>query len=165
MKNTDHLANTPADLTFKDHTEIIDALYRFGAGQDTGDKALFESAFAPNATLDFTGPAARFGVEMPVLKGRDNIVNTIMHAVSGLATTHTVTNPRVALEGSGATLFALVEAQHVPKNDHTSNLLLKNIYTVSLVREQDSEQGKWLVQDMKIENVWFQGNPAVLFPA
>jgi ketosteroid isomerase-like protein len=146
--------------SYKDRIAIVDALYRFGAGQDTDDAALFESAFAKDAALDFTGPAARLGVQMSVMKGRDNIVKTIMSTVSHLDTTHTVTNPRVEVKGNTATMFALVEAQHLPKNDHKSNLLLKNIYRVSLVRER----GKWVIQDMKIDTVWFNGDPAVLFP-
>ena len=42
-----------------DRAEIIDALYRFGAGQDLRDRALFDSAFSRRAKLDFTGPAKR----------------------------------------------------------------------------------------------------------
>lgn len=148
-----------AEISFKDHTGIIDALYRFGAGQDTGNPALFASAFARNATLDFTQPAARLGREMPVLEGRDHIVQTIMHSVSGLDTTHTVTNARVDLQGERATLWALVEAQHLPKGNHSSHLLLKNIYTVVLVKEE----GAWVMEHLKIDNVWSHGDPAVLF--
>jgi len=33
-----------------DQLAIVDALYRFGAGQDLSDRALFESAFAHDAT-------------------------------------------------------------------------------------------------------------------
>lgn len=78
-----------------DHHQIVDALYRFGAGQDLRDRALFESAFAPDATVDFTGPARRFGRTIPPFEGRTSIADTILGNIATLDTTHTVTNPRV----------------------------------------------------------------------
>src|SRR3546814_756820 len=77
-----------------DQLAIVDALYRFGAGQDLRDRALFESAFTEQATLDFTGPAWRLGASIPVFEGRHAIADTIFAAIGGLDTTHTVTNPR-----------------------------------------------------------------------
>jgi hypothetical protein len=144
----------------KDRLDIIDALYRFGAGQDLGDKELFRSAWAEDAELDFVQPAKRLGVDLPPFKGRDNIVDSIMGAVAPLTTTHTVTNPRVTVRADRAELFALVEAQHLPKADHSRNLLLKNFYWCDLVREH----GSWKIRKMRIENAWMHGDPAVLFP-
>ena len=140
---------------------VVDALYRFGAGQDCDDRTLFESAFAPDAVVDFSGPAGRFGVTLPPFEGRDRITDTIMGTVASLDTTHTVTNPRVALAGERAELFALVEAQHLPKDDHGRHLLLKNFYSVSLRRDREL----WVIARMVIDNVWFTGDPSVLFPA
>jgi hypothetical protein len=99
-----------------DFAEIVDALYRFAAGQDLHDAALFESAFAEDAELDFTGPAGHLGMTLPVFVGRRAIVETILSTTSRLDTTHIVTNPRItAYDGEHATLFALVEAQHLPR--------------------------------------------------
>src|SRR5690606_30950554 len=50
--------------------EVIDALYRFAAGQDERDRELFESAFALDATVDFSEPASRFGVDLQPFVGR-----------------------------------------------------------------------------------------------
>ncbi|MGM9484848.1 nuclear transport factor 2 family protein [Roseateles sp. NT4] len=112
----------------EDTRAVIDALYRFGTGQDLRDADLFRSAWAAQAELDFVQPASRLGVKLTPFRGRANIVQSIMSAVSGLTTSHTVTNPRVTLEGDTAKLFALVEAQHLPKGDHSRNLMLKNFY-------------------------------------
>jgi hypothetical protein len=156
-----HDRPTPATLaSLADHVEVIDALYRFGAGQDLGDRALFESAFSERAVLDFTGPARRLGVTIPPFEGRRAIADTILGTVADLDTTHTVTNPRVALDGDRATLFALVEAQHLPRGDHRRHLLLKNIYTVALSRDG----ARWVIDHMRIDNVWLDGDPTVLFP-
>jgi hypothetical protein len=159
--DTAHLL--PAALGANEHLAIVDALYRFGAGQDLRDRALFESAFTAGARLDFTAPARRLGATIPVFEGRQAIADTIFAAIGGLDTTHTVTNPRVtAFDGRRATLFALVEAQHLPRNDHDRHLLLKNIYFTELVRVDD---GQWQIERMCIETVWLDGDPTVLFPA
>ena len=141
---------------------IVDALYRFGAGQDLRDRALFESAFAQQAVLDFTEPAKRVGgATIGVFTGRDAIADTVFANIDGLDTTHTVTNPRItAYDGDRATLIALVEAQHLPRDDHSRHLLLKNVYEVRLTRQG----AHWVIEHLRIDNVWTSGDPAVLFP-
>lgn len=152
----DHLGVDP-----QDRDAIVDALYRFGAGQDLRDRALFESAFSPEATLDLTQPARRLGVELPVLRGRQVIADIIMMEASRLDTLHSVTNPRItAYDGSHARLSALVEAQNLPRGDHSRQLLLKNIYTADLSRQA----AHWTIDALLIENVWMSGDPEVLFP-
>jgi hypothetical protein len=139
---------------------ILDALYRFGAGQDTRNKALFASAFSEHAQLDFVQPAALLGVTLPIMQGRDNIADAIMGTLEPLATTHTVTNPRISVQGNTANLWALVEAQHVLRAAPERQLLLKNIYNVALTRSADT----WRITLMKIDMVWKQGDRSVLFP-
>jgi hypothetical protein len=142
----------------RDRHEIVDALYRFAAGQDVRDRELFLSAFAPDAQLDFTNPARRFGAEVPVMRDRDAIAG-ILATLGPLDTTHTVTNCRVVVDGDRAHLLALVEAQHVTRTTPLRHLLLKNVYDVDLIRDQDG----WVIRRMVIRNVWFDGDPAVLF--
>ncbi len=139
--------------------EVVDALYRFAAGQDLKDRDLFLSAFAPDATLDFTQPAERFGADVPVMTGRDTIEG-ILDTLAPLVTSHTVTNPRVAdLGGGRAGLTALVEAQHVSRTDPQRHLLLKNVYDVTLVPAGD----RYVVESMTIRTLWHEGDPSVLF--
>lgn len=139
---------------------VIDALLRFAAGQDLRDPALLSSAFARDAELDFVQPARRLGVELGVFKGRAEILSSIHAALADVDTTHSVTNTRVEIDGDRASLFALVEAQHLPRADHSRNLLLKNFYWLKLRRERDS----WLIERMRIQNAWYRGDPGVLFP-
>jgi hypothetical protein len=133
-----------------DHAAILDALYRFGAGQDSKNRDLFASAFMRHAQLDFVQPAERLGVALPVMKGREQIVEAIMTTLGPLATTHTITNQRVAVDGNTAAIWALVEAQHVQRAAPEKQLLLKNIYHVRVIRDGDL----WRIEDLKIENVW-----------
>ncbi len=150
--------NSASSVT-DERLDVIDALYRFAAGQDLQDEALFASAFSEDAQLDFIQPAHRLGVELQVLRGRDQIVASIVPTVAKLDTTHTVSNPRVQIQGDEAELLALVEAQHLPRDDHSRHLLLKNVYRVRLRR---GDAG-WLISTMHIHNVWMTGDPAVLF--
>ncbi|MEK1887972.1 MAG: nuclear transport factor 2 family protein [Phyllobacterium sp.] len=144
----------------EDFTAIVDALYRFGAGQDLRDRQLFESAFAADAVLDFTAVAAKLGVTIPVFEGRQAIVDTILTTTGILDTTHSITNPRVKhYDGSRATLFALIEAQHLPRGDHSRHLLLKNVLDVDLASAGDH----WVIERMHFENAWRVGDADVLF--
>ena len=145
--------------TAVDRLDALDALLRFGAGQDLRDEALLASAFTEDATLDFTQPAARFGVPLAVFAGRATIVATVFANTAPLATTHTVTNGRVHIDGDSARLMALVEAQHVLRADPSRHLLLKNWYDADLKREA----GTWHMARVRIDNVWFEGEAAVLF--
>src|SRR5689334_14107607 len=157
-------ARTPEDAVreLRDRTEIVDALYRFGLGQDLRDRALFASAFAPDAELDFRPAVARWGGEGALMTGRDAIVDTILAMFADrVETTHIVTNPRVevAADRQAARLTAMVEAQHLLTADHARHALLKNRYAVGLVRDGD----RWLMRTVHIDNVWFTGDPAAIF--
>ncbi|WP_328911989.1 MULTISPECIES: nuclear transport factor 2 family protein [unclassified Streptomyces] len=146
----------------RDRAEIVDALYRFGLGQDLRDRALFASAFAADAVVDFGPAAAKWGAVSPPMTGRDTIVDTVLALFAGrVDTTHTVTNPRirVAADRRSAALTALVEAQHLLSADHSRYALLKNLYAVSLV----PDGRRWVMRRVRIDNVWFTGDPVAIF--
>ncbi|MET9256655.1 nuclear transport factor 2 family protein [Streptomyces sp. NPDC003717] len=153
-------AATVAEL--RDRAEVLDALYRFGLGQDLKDPALFASAFAADAELDFAPAAAKWGGRPPLMVGRDTIVTTILGLFTGrVDTTHQVTNARVALDGGTARLTALVEAQHLLTADRGTFALLKNPYDVDLVRAGH----RWVIRRLRIDNAWYTGDPAAVFSA
>ncbi|TYB41313.1 nuclear transport factor 2 family protein [Actinomadura chibensis] len=159
----------------RDHAEIVDALYRFGLGQDLKDPALFASCFAADAELDFRPAAAAWGAAPPVMTGRDAIVAAILGGFEGrVDTTHQVTNPRVVIDSDGdldggpggggpagdtARLTALVEAQHLLTADRSVHALLKNLYDTELVRDGR----RWVLRRVVIDNVWYTGDPAAVF--
>ncbi|MGF6573919.1 septum formation inhibitor-activating ATPase MinD [Paraburkholderia sp. GAS333] len=141
-----------------DKLAVVDALYRFTAGIDLRDESLLSSSLAENAISDFRPAAAKAGFDYPVIEGRDVIVAALTTSLATLDTTHSVTNPRVTIDGDQAHLDALVEAQHVPRNDHTRHYLMKNRYDVELAREGDI----WVITRNTVDNVWRSGDPAVL---
>lgn len=159
---------TPAVTSAGPHSDqcaisaVVDPLYRFGLAQDRryedGARELFASAFTEDATLDFRPAARRCGIEVPFMEGRQMIVDIIMDPRTRLDTSHVVTNPRLQLDGNSAELTALVEAQHLPTGDHSRHALLKNIYSVTVVRDE----GLWRMRRVHIDNLWFTGDPTVI---
>jgi SnoaL-like domain len=162
--------NTPKDpqgltstSTAADHHAVTDALLRFANGMDTDDEALIASAFAENGIADFTPAAARVGMQFPVLEGRGAIVAALVPFAAGLTTSHSVTNARVNVQGNSATLYALVEAQHLPAGDKSRYFLMKNQYRVELVRDNnDDKNTQWVIRRMTIDNLWSDGDLAVM---
>lgn len=142
----------------RDRAEVIDALYRFGLGQDLHDRTLFASAFTSDAELDFRPAAEKCGLPIPLMTGRDMIVDTILAGFERVDTTHVVTNPRVRLAGDTAQLTAIVQAQHLPSDHHDRHALLNNRYDVDLVRDGT----RWVMRRVHIDNVWFTGDPKVI---
>jgi hypothetical protein len=159
MYVTTHQALSAED-GLRDRTEVIDALYRFGLGQDLHDRELFASAFSADVELDFRPAAAKAGIESDLMTGRDTIVDTIFGLFADrVDTTHVVTNPRVRVDGDTARLTAIVEAQHLLKADHTRHALLKNLFDTELVRDG----ARWTMRRIRIDNVWYTGEPKAIF--
>ncbi len=166
MYLTEHQATHARDVDaivreLKDRCEVIDALYRFGLGQDLRERGLFASAFAVDAQLDFRPAAERCGLPIPLMTGRDTIVDTILNPAVALDTTHVVTNCRVRVTGDAAKLTAIVEAQHLPKEDHSRHAMLKNLYAADLIRDGE----RWVMLRVRIDSVWFTGDPKVIVGA
>ena len=147
-----------AILEVRDRLEIADALYRFGAAIDSNSEELFVSALAPDAIVDMTPGNKLWGLELPVFQGRDIVIQALRNSVCLLDTTHVVTNPRIEINGDAAKLYAIVEAQHLPPDDHSRHCLMKNQYDVSLVRNGDY----WVIKHMLVKGVWFTGKPNIL---
>lgn len=141
-----------------DRIAVVEALYRFAAGIDERDEALLASSLAEDAVSDFRAAAAKAGFEYPVLQGRAHIMTALAGSLARIDTTHSVSNPRVRLAGDTARLDALVEAQHLPRDDHSRHYLMKNRYEVDLVRRENV----WVIRHMAIDNVWLTGDPIVL---
>jgi hypothetical protein len=149
-----HTATDPS----ADKLAVVETLFRFAAGIDLRDRALLSSAFAEDAISDFRPAAAKAGFEYPVLHGRDTIVDALSGSLVQLDTSHSISNPRVTLDGDTARLDVLVEAQHVPRNDSSRHYLMKNRYDVVLARVGTD----WVIQYVTIDNVWRDGDPGVL---
>ena len=152
------MTSTSSLTQVADKLAVVDALYRFAAGIDLRDKELLASSLAENAVSDFRPAAAKAGFEYPVIEGRDVIASALSTSLGSLDTTHSVTNARVTIDGDTARMDALVEAQHVPRNDPARHYLMKNRYDVELARNGDV----WVITRNTVDNVWRSGDIAVL---
>lgn len=141
-----------------DKLAVVEALYRFAAGIDLRNKELLSSSLAENAVSDFRPAATKAGFEYPVIEGRAVIVAALSTSLSTLDTTHSVSNPRVTIDGDTARMDVLVEAQHVPRSDPSRHYLMKNRYDVELIRAGDI----WVITRNTVDNVWRTGDLTVL---
>ncbi|HHB1424424.1 TPA: nuclear transport factor 2 family protein [Serratia odorifera] len=137
---------------------IVDSLYRYAAGIDLKDPELIKGVFTEDAVSDFRPAGAKAGFEYPVLEGKETIADALLNSLKPIVTTHSVTNPRVTIDGDKAYLEAIVEAQHLPESDPSRHYLMKNRYDVELLKQQDG----WFICRVTVDNVWRTGDPTVL---
>ena len=138
--------------------EVMDTVYRFGAGVDHNDADLLATAFSDNAVVDF-GPCGRaMGLDFPVLTGGGTIVGFLCSNAEKQTTSHVITNGRVRIDEGFAALRVLVDATHLPKHDHSRRCQMMNWYDVDLVKEADA----WRMCRVVISNAWFTGDVQVL---
>ncbi|MEU0136882.1 nuclear transport factor 2 family protein [Streptomyces sp. NPDC006296] len=155
MSETDSSTSLQATA---DKLAVVETLYRYAAGLDLRDKDLLASAFAEDAVADF-GPATRkAGQEYPPINGRETIASALLGSLSHLDTTHSVSNPRVNLDGDTAHLEGIVACQHLPREDHSRHVLMTNRYDVALVRSGEI----WVIRRVTVDNAWTEGDPTVL---
>jgi SnoaL-like domain len=141
-----------------DHLEVVDALYRFGAGVDHNDSALIASAFSEDIVVDF-GPCGRkMDLKFPLLTGHETVVGFLSANAGSQTTSHVITNGRVHVEGDVARLRILVDATHLPQGDHSRRCQMMNWYEVELIRDERL----WRIRRLVIDNAWFTGDPQVL---
>ncbi|MGW5868654.1 nuclear transport factor 2 family protein [Streptomyces sp. NPDC055239] len=155
MSRTD--SNTPPTAT-ADKLAVVETLYRYAAGLDLRDRALLASAFTDDAVADFGPATKKAGHEYPPVEGGETIASALSDSLSHLDTTHSLSNPRVSLDGDKARLEAIMACQHLPRDDHSRHVLMTNRYDVELVRKGEV----WLIERVTVDNAWTEGDPTVL---
>ncbi|MFI2363406.1 nuclear transport factor 2 family protein [Promicromonospora sp. NPDC019610] len=150
--------STTSPTATADKLAVVETLYRYAAGLDLRDRALLASAFAEDAVADFRPAMTKAGFDYPVVEGGESITTALAESLGHLDTTHTVSNPRVSLDGDTAHLDVLLACQHLPRGDHSRHVLMTNRYDVELVRRGDV----WLIRRFTVDNVWTEGDVTVL---
>jgi len=139
-----------------DERQVCGVLYRFAQGVDTRDWDLLQSVFAPEFTYDYTS-------HRPGSEGTQTREAWTAHArlrfETMTATQHSMTNPRVVLDGEEAEVRMYVEAWHVASVDgHEDWCTIGGEYHNRLRRTSDG----WEIIRLRLERRWTVGNPAVL---
>jgi hypothetical protein len=140
------------------YVPVLDALYRFGAGVDTNDKKLLETAFSKDAVVDFSPCGRKMGIDFSSLTGVETIVQFLGASAITQITSHVITNGRVQLTGNAAKLQALVDATHILRRDDSQRCQMRNWYAAELVEVED----RWRIRRLTIDSIWFNGDPQVL---
>lgn len=142
----------------EDRLAIADTLYRFAAGLDEKDAAMFGAVFTEDAIHDFSRGAQAMGMEFAPIHGRDAIVEAFLPALTEQTTSHSVTNIRIALDDDTARALTLTDATHLTRPGHDRRVFAKNRYTIDLRRAPEG----WQISHLVIENVWWEGDLGVL---
>lgn len=139
-----------------DQAAVCDTLYRFAAGIDQRDWALYRSVFTDEIELDYS--SYRAGNAGLVAAG--HWVERARTLFTGLdASQHTLTNPRVSVAGDTATCDIYVQAEHFllgAEGDHWWTI--GGWYSDRLVREGTG----WKIRGKKLTVAWTRGNRGIM---
>jgi len=145
-------------LSADDRLGARDALLRFATGTDNGDAVLIRSAFTSDAVVDFGPCGEKLGLPFQSIAGSDAIVGFLAGTCKHQITSHVVTNVRVEDTEAGVTMRALVEATHIDRSDQTRRFRMLDPYAANLTKHE----GHWWIERLKIDNIWFEGDPQIL---
>jgi hypothetical protein len=130
----------------RDVVALNQLAYRYAAGVDACDVALFVSVFTEDGRLRSYHP----GAEEPFadLAGHDQLaaVPNTMRGMYG-ATTHMMTNHLVEAEGEGATGQVLCTARHL-EGESAINVIIR------YVDRYARAGGEWRIADRQIRFLW-----------
>ncbi|MDT4916621.1 MAG: hypothetical protein QOI15_348 [Pseudonocardiales bacterium] len=139
-----------------DAAAVCATLYAFAQGIDTRDWPLLESVFTDPFEYDYTSHRADAA---GVLTPAEWVGARRRRFATMTATQHSMTNPRVVVDGDTARVRMYVEAWHVADIDGSSEwCTIGGEYHDELVRAADG----WLISKLRLERRWTVGNPAVL---
>lgn len=140
-----------------DRTQIVETIYCYATGVDTKDWALYRSIFTDEVDVDFSSwdPS-----NPPRRVKADEWVATVKVLFTGLgATQHSMTNPRVRVEGDRATCIMYVQAAHFLQNDEgDAEFTIGGYYTNQLVRTPSG----WRLSGVKLTVTWSRGNKHIM---
>lgn len=139
-----------------DRTEILETIYCYATGVDTRDWALYRSIFTDEIEIDFSSWDGR----PPRRLRADDWVAGVQPLFHGLdATQHSMTNPRVAIDGARARCLMYVQAAHFLANrEGDAEFTLGGYYADQLVRTADG----WKICAVKLTVLWSRGNKHVM---
>ena len=143
-------------------SEIADTTYRSAFGLDHGDPDSLASALTEDCVLDFTSGGKKLGIDFPVLRGRDAVLQTLIPMLGPLDTSHTASNLQIEVSGDTATLHCYLMSQHFmpgqgPRRG-SDYALLMNRYDAELLRDGM----KWRFKRITIDNSWAEGDPGII---
>lgn len=140
-----------------DRSEILETVYCYATGVDTKDWALYRSIFTDEVEIDFSSWDPN---NLARRLRADEWVAGVKVVFTGLdATQHSMTNPRVAIEGEHATCIMYMQAAHfLHNNEGDPEFTLGGYYTDRLVRTSSG----WKLCAVKLTVTWSRGNKHIM---
>lgn len=146
-------------VRFEDFVEICDLRYAYATGIDTRNWTLYRSIFTDRVTIDFSSYSGRPPAEM----GADDWVAGLQPLFAGLAASqHSMTNPRLTVEGDDATLTMYMQAEHILDHDEPMAWFTIGGYYTDRVRRTN---GRWLISEVTLTTLWRRGRPEIMIAA
>lgn len=138
-----------------DERGVCDALYRYAEGVDLRDWEMYRSAFTDEITFDLSsyrpGSVGAVSADAWVERARRRFDTLV-------ATSHTMTNPRVRLDGDTAVCTMNVEATHLVRREGVESwCILGGRYRDDLVRVGD----EWRISALRLEVRWMRGDRSI----
>jgi hypothetical protein len=136
--------------------DVAETVYAYAAGVDGRDWGLYRSIFADEVEIDFSSwdgsPARRMRADDWVAG-----VQPLFHGLD--ATQHSMSNPRVTIDGERATCVMYMQAVHVLANrGGDAEFTLGGYYTDQLVKTPAG----WRLCGVKLTVLWSRGNRHVM---
>jgi 3-phenylpropionate/cinnamic acid dioxygenase small subunit len=137
-----------------DRTKIIETMYLYATGIDTKDWALYRTIFADEIKIDFGSHVG--GPPGWTHMSADEWTAQLIDVFAGMESTqHSMSNPRVEIDGDVARCVMYMQAEHYLKNDQGDDFFtIGGYYTNDLVRSGDG----WKLTAVKLTVLWQRGN-------
>jgi len=140
----------------EDFQSICDLRYAYATGVDTRDWTLYRSIFCDRVAIDFSSYNQRPASVMSAEAWVDG-VKPLFHGLA--ATQHSMTNPRVVVDGNRATLTMYMQAEHIlDHEDPTSWFTIGGYYTDEVRRTG----GRWRIAGVTLTVYWRRGRPDIM---
>jgi hypothetical protein len=143
----------------EDFIDICDLCYRYATGVDSRDWAVYRAIFTDRVVFDFSSFNGRPASEMAA----DDWVAGIKPLFTALAATqHSMTNPRLTVDGDDAVLTMYMQAEHIlDPDDPTSWFTVGGYYTNRFRRTG----GHWQICGVTLTILWRRGRPEIMVEA
>lgn len=138
----------------KDHLAVCDTVYAYATAVDSRDWELYRSIVAPELSVDFSS----FNGHPPSRAAADVWIEGVRNRLSGLVTHHSMTNPRVEVEGNTAVCTMYMHAVHVLDGEPDAWFDVGGYYRDELVRVDDG----WLLSAIALTVLWKRGREDVM---
>ena len=139
----------------EDWISVCEVRSAFAAGLDGCDWPLLRSVLADSVLVDYSSWSGRPAATVEA----DEWVEQRTLLFPGLAASqHSLTNPRVVIDGDGATSTVYVTSEHVLDPDGERWFTIGGVYDDELVRTPDG----WRISSMRLLVRWQRGDRGVI---